>query len=176
MAGWMTLNPLSVPRPNSAWQYSASRFQVSIAASVFKELLILTGGVQVLQYEQHLHASLVTQQFRVASLHGECCAYYRHSSGWSTKKTWVLLRPTQGLRRGRGWGFSPYPHPHPPPEREDEWWKLPLNSSFCKITAGSQPRWPQGRKAYVRGGPRTLAFCLQILPIASTTITTSWRG
>ena len=36
-------------------------------------------------------------------------------------------------------------------EREYELSKLPLNSSFCAVTADSKSRWLHGRKAYIRG-------------------------
>ena len=37
-------------------------------------------------------------------------------------------------------------------ERTEEPWKVPLNSSFCAVTADSNPRRPHGRKAYFRSG------------------------
>ena len=36
-------------------------------------------------------------------------------------------------------------------KREYELWKLPLNSSFCAVTADSKSRCPLWRKAYFRG-------------------------
>ena len=35
-------------------------------------------------------------------------------------------------------------------KRENELW-LPLNTSFCSVTADSKSSWPHGRKAYFRG-------------------------
>ena len=35
-------------------------------------------------------------------------------------------------------------------KREYELWKLPLDSSFCAVTADSKSKWPHGKRAYFR--------------------------
>ena len=45
-------------------------------------------------------------------------------------------------------------------KREYELWKLPLNSSFCAVTADAKSRWPHGKNVYFRGVDKASSFFL----------------